>query len=87
MTQPPPLLSPSDPLLTPQQVADFLGASLRTIQRRIADHSIRTLKLGRIVRIPASEIGRLLDGSSSKNDCLEVHGNQCFWTIVRTPHE
>lgn len=51
----------SDPLLTVQQVADFLGTSLRTVQRRIADNSIRTLKLGRIVRIPASEIGRLLE--------------------------
>lgn len=71
----------SDPLLTSQQVADFLGASLRTIQRRIADGTIRPVKLGGIVRIPASEITRIMDQPRSKeSNICSLEGN------VGTPH-
>lgn len=46
---------------SPDDVARMLGVSRRTIHRRIADGSIAHVRLGpRIVRIPASEVARLL---------------------------
>jgi excisionase family DNA binding protein len=43
------------------QVADLLGVSRSTIKRRVADGSIRVIRIGRLVRVPAREIDRLLD--------------------------
>ena len=55
------------PLKTPFSIdaaANLLGVSRRTIERRVSDGSIRALKLGRVVRIPVSELHRLLDGNA-----------------------
>ncbi len=43
--------------------AELLGISKRTVERRISDGSIRVLRLGRVVRIPVSELHRLIDGN------------------------
>ncbi len=56
---------PKPPFST-DSVAELLGVSKRTIERRIADGSIRALKLGRVVRIPASELERLLSGGDDE---------------------
>ena len=37
----------------------LVGLSQSTVARRIKDGKIRAIKIGRLVRIPASEIGRL----------------------------
>jgi excisionase family DNA binding protein len=42
--------------------AAHLGLSVRTLERRIKDKSIRATKLGRLVRIPDSEVRRLAKG-------------------------
>lgn len=51
-----------EPLLTVAQFAERLGVSERTLHRRIADGTVRVLKLGRLVRIHPSELARLLGG-------------------------
>lgn len=45
---------------TPEQVAEALQLSLRTVRRLIALGDIRAVKIGRAVRIPAGELTRLL---------------------------
>jgi len=44
--------------MTPAQVADRIGISRATVSRRIADGSIRTIKVGNRHRIPATEYER-----------------------------
>ena len=47
--------------LTPQEVADILKVSRWTVYSWISDGRIRYKKLGRLVRIPRSEVDRLLN--------------------------
>jgi excisionase family DNA binding protein len=42
--------------LTPGETAERLGISLRTVRRRIADGSLASIKIGGIVRIPATAL-------------------------------
>ena len=42
--------------LTARETAERLGVSLRTVRRRIADGSLASLKIGGVVRIPASAL-------------------------------
>ncbi len=42
--------------LTARETAERLGISLRTVRRRIADGSLASLKIGGVVRIPASAL-------------------------------
>jgi len=49
--------------LTSQQAADALGLSVHTIRGWTAERRITVVKLGRAVRIPSSEIDRLLNES------------------------
>jgi excisionase family DNA binding protein len=42
--------------LTARETAERLGISLRTVRRRIADGSVASLKIGGVVRIPASAL-------------------------------
>ncbi len=44
---------------TQQEVAAMFGVSLSTVKRRIADGTIGTVRLGRVVRIPDEEVARL----------------------------
>jgi excisionase family DNA binding protein len=58
-----------DKLLTPQEVADRLGTSLRFVRRLILERRIAYTKLGRHIRIAASDLdafiaaGRIETGS------------------------
>ena len=58
-----------DKLLTPQEAADRLGTSLRFVRRLILERRIAYTKLGRHVRIAASDLdafiaaGRIETGS------------------------
>jgi excisionase family DNA binding protein len=45
--------------LTVEQIAIIIRISPSTVRRRIKDGTIRSVKLGRLVRIHPDEIGRL----------------------------
>ncbi len=47
-------------LLSPQQFADRLSISRWTVYAWIAEGRIKSVKLGRLVRIPDSEVSRLV---------------------------
>lgn len=46
---------------TVPEVATLLRVSDRTVKRRVADGSIRSIRLGRLVRVSEKEVARLLD--------------------------
>lgn len=46
--------------LTPDEAAEYLKVTRRTIDRWIADGTLKASKIGRVVRISRSEINRLL---------------------------
>lgn len=48
-------------LLSVPQVADSLGVTASCIRRWILERKITTVKLGRLIRIPSSEIERLVN--------------------------
>lgn len=50
-----------DPLLTVSAAAVELGVSVHTVRAWIARRRIGHVRLGRAVRIPASEIARLIE--------------------------
>ena len=47
-------------LLSVSQVAERLGVTGACIRRWILERKISTVKLGRLIRVPASEIDRLI---------------------------
>lgn len=47
-------------LLTVAEVASTLRVSDETIRRRVADGSLRGVRLGGIIRVPAAELERML---------------------------
>ena len=61
-----------DKLLTPQEAADRLGTSLRFVRRLVFERRIPFVKVGRHVRIAASDLdafietGRVEVGATSK---------------------
>jgi len=48
-------------LLSVTQFADALGVTPACIRRWILERKITTVKLGRLIRIPASEVERLVN--------------------------
>jgi excisionase family DNA binding protein len=48
-------------LLSVPQFADSLGVTPACIRRWILERRITTVKLGRLIRVPASEIARLVN--------------------------
>jgi excisionase family DNA binding protein len=52
--------TPTDPLLSVIQVATRLGLKASTIRKKILLRDIAYVKLGRSVRIPESEVERLI---------------------------
>lgn len=54
-------MSQNSELLTVPEFADVLRVKPSCIRRWIQEHKITTVKLGRVVRIPASEIERLIN--------------------------
>ena len=73
-----------EPLLTIPQFAARLGMSVSSLQRRIADKTVRVLKLGRLVRIHPSELSRLLDnpGYDRKIDSIDAYPECIMRTSV-----
>jgi excisionase family DNA binding protein len=53
--------NPEFSLLSIPQFAQRLGVTPACIRRWILERKITTVKLGRVVRVPASEIERLID--------------------------
>jgi excisionase family DNA binding protein len=53
--------------ITSKELATLLDVSVRTIQRRIAEGLIKTVKIGHSLRIPRDEIKRLRATSSKTN--------------------
>lgn len=51
-------------LLSRRRVASLLDISVETVGRKIRAGDIKSIKLGRLVRVPRSEILRLLAGAA-----------------------
>lgn len=51
--------APADKFLTIVEVARELRISRRTAERRVADGTLHSVRVGRLVRVPASELDRL----------------------------
>jgi excisionase family DNA binding protein len=49
-----------------EEVASLLGLSSITVYRRIKDHTIRSVRIGRSIRIPSSEVKRLTESSEHR---------------------
>jgi len=57
-------------LLTIRQCAKRLGISERSLHRRIADGTVRVIRLGRLVRIHPSELARLYGEPADDPKCM-----------------
>jgi excisionase family DNA binding protein len=53
--------TPTDPLLTTQDVAVYLQVSMRFVAKEQASGRLRPVKVGRCVRFRASEVERYLE--------------------------
>jgi excisionase family DNA binding protein len=53
-------------LLTTGEAATALRVTSQTIRRRIDDGTIHAVRLGGIVRIPATELDRVIEGTQNK---------------------
>ena len=47
--------------LSPRQVADLLGVSVKTVSRRIAEGELRASRIGRLLRIAAPDVNRYVE--------------------------
>lgn len=52
------------PLLTPQEFGQLVGAARNTVYTWAKEGTIKTVKIGKLVRIPRSEFERLLESAS-----------------------
>lgn len=52
-------------LLTISEVASALRISYETARRRVADGTVRSIALGCVIRVPASELERIIDDVSA----------------------
>lgn len=57
---PPPTAPTPRPSFTADEVAGLLRVDLRTVRRYIERGLIRTVPVGRLVRIPAEEVDRIM---------------------------
>jgi len=48
-------------LLSPHEVAERLSISRWTVYKMIGDGRIQSIKIGRLVRIPESEVSRIVE--------------------------
>lgn len=53
-------------LLTPMEVAETLSISRWTVYQWISDHHLRSVKLGRLVRVPSSEVERIIQENTQE---------------------
>ena len=56
------------PLLTTGEVAAALRVTSQTVRSRVADGTLRAVRLGGVIRIPASEVSRLLEGTHESRE-------------------
>jgi len=54
-------LGSKEPLLSPHQLAERLSISRWTVYKMIGDGRIQSIKIGRLVRIPESEVLRIVE--------------------------
>jgi excisionase family DNA binding protein len=59
-----------DQLLSPQEVADRLGTSLRFVRRLVLERRIPFIKLGRHVRIATSDLDAFIAAGRVEADSL-----------------
>ena len=55
-----------EPLLRPDEVADALGVSLRTVYRLINDGKIKTIRVGHNIRVKRNEFMRFIESDLSQ---------------------
>ena len=55
-------------LLRVDEAADCLNVSAKTIRRMIGSGALKTVRIGRLVRIPPEEIARFLGATSNVSD-------------------
>ena len=65
-----------DQLLTPQEVAERLGTSLRFVRRLILECRIAYTKLGRHVRIAASDLDAFIAAGRIEADAVPNSPNR-----------
>jgi excisionase family DNA binding protein len=53
----------SETMLSPLKAAKLLGVSARLVQQWAAERKIDSHRIGRLVRVPAREVQRILDAS------------------------
>ncbi len=53
-------------LLTPMEVAEILSISRWTVYQWIGDRHLRSVKLGRLVRVPSSEVERIIQENTQE---------------------
>ena len=53
-------------LLRPQEVAEIIGSSTRTVHRRIKSGEIPAVRIGRLVRIHPDDLVRYIELSRSR---------------------
>jgi excisionase family DNA binding protein len=53
-------------LLTTGEVATALRITSQTVRNRVADGTLRSVRIGDVIRIPAAEVTRLLEGTQNK---------------------
>ena len=57
--------SEMEPLYTPEEVAELLRVSPRTVQRWLAQGKLQGVKVGRLWRIPKASLDRFLETGGS----------------------
>lgn len=59
----------TEPLLTKQEVADLLGATVRFVDKRVSDGSLRAIKVGaKLIRFRRSDVADFLSWVPSVRD-------------------
>ena len=57
--------APASLVLSPSEVASLLGVCRKTVDRRIADGSLKAIRLGGIIRISRQSIDDLIAGAET----------------------
>ena len=77
--------------LTPRQVADELGVTVRTVQRWIADGRLPAIRVGSRVRVSRSSLSAVADGTATKpagpiRTLLVANRGEIAARVARTAH-
>ncbi len=55
-------------LMTTTEVATALRITRQTVRNRVADGTLRAVRLGDVIRIPATELDRVLEGTPDSKE-------------------